>query len=530
MARKQFRWLIFACALVVTGVFYYGCGGGSAPSAPTGLTVTISDNAGELVISWAASADAQSYNLYWANSAGVTTETGTQIAGAASPYMHTGLTNGTSYYYVVTAVNGNGESGASAEASGVPQINPVGVLDTDLDSIGYVRYTTNPGWGSGVDIDADGRFVITGRLTMGANIFMALWRYNADGTPDTSFGGGDGLVTTTGTAGGTVDEGFDVAIDESGRILVAGYGTDAGLVSSQMVIWRFLSDGSLDASFGTGGAVVYDRGFGDDWAEAIRVDGNGRILVTGLSNNATPDMDMALWRYTDAGVLDTTFGGTGVVFQHNSAGGNSDDEGYGLAIDDDGGIAVVGLSMNATNSDFVIWRFTDAGALDTSFGGDGIVTFDGGADDRGYDVAFDDQGRVLAVGTSDNGTDFDFLVWRYTPSGELDATFSGDGVAVYDSTQDDYGWGIAVDSRQRPVAVGASGLLLAANDLAVMRLGDDGSFDATFGTDGVALFQYQPTSRNDGGDIVFDATGRIVVAGSIDAPPLDIYMTFWRYE
>ena len=93
----------------------------------------------------------------------------------------------------------------------------------------------------------------------------------------------------------------------------------------------------------------------------------------------------------------------------------------------------------------------------------------------------------------------------------------------------DSGFEITLDSRQRPVAVGASGLPGGANDMAAIRLTDDGSFDTTFGTNGVALFQYQPVSRNDGSAIAFDATGRIVIAGSIDLGP-PINMTFWRYE
>jgi len=416
--------------------------------------------------------------------------------------------------------------GASTEASGLPQIDPVGVLDTDLAGIGYVRYTTNTGWANGVEVDANGRIVVIGRITIGANTYMALWRYNDDGTPDTTFGGGDGLVTTTGTAGGTLDEGTGVAIDESGRILVAGYSLNAGTIS-QMIIWRFASDGTADASFGTGGFVLYDRGFGaDSWAESITVDKNGRIVVTGLANNAA-DRDMALWRYTDAGVLDTTFGGTGVVFQHNTAGGNGDDIGYDLAVNDSGGIAVVGDSENATNSDLVIWRFTDAGALDTSFSGDGVVIFDRGSNDSGADVTFDAQGRVLAVGQSDVGSVGDFVILRYTSAGNLDTTFSDDGVMVYSTGNRDTGRGIAMDSRQRPVAVGFSGLPSFNSDMMVTRLCDDGAFDTTFGTNGIVLFNL--ASQNGGNALAFDATGRIVVAGSAEEPGT-ANMMLWRYE
>jgi hypothetical protein len=71
-------------------------------------------------ISWAPVAGATSYNLYWSTTSGVTRASGTRIAGVASPYTHSGLSNGTTYYYVVTAVNANGESAASAQASATP--------------------------------------------------------------------------------------------------------------------------------------------------------------------------------------------------------------------------------------------------------------------------------------------------------------------------------------------------------------------------------------------------------------------------
>nr|HPM41533.1 hypothetical protein [bacterium] len=195
-------------------------------------------------------------------------------------------------------------------------------------------------------------------------------------------------------------------------------------------------------------------------------------------------------------------------------------------------VVVVGASMNVVHSDMVIWRFDDEGALDDSFGGDGIVIYDRGADDRGYGVTMDGEGRVVATGVSDSGAGDDFLVWRYTAAGEPDTSFSGDGVAVYNGGFEDQGWGVGIDSRQRVVAVGMSGLAGGSNDMAAIRLTDNGSFDATFDGDGVVTFQIQAGTRNDAGSVAFDATGRIVMAGSVEfpVPPPPINMTFWRYE
>ena len=97
--------------------FLGGCGGGSddPPRAPAGLTAAAGDS--QVTLTWTVSSKVSSYNLYWSTTAGVTTSTGTKITGVTAPFAHTGLTNGQAYYYVLTAVNSNGESKPSAEAS-----------------------------------------------------------------------------------------------------------------------------------------------------------------------------------------------------------------------------------------------------------------------------------------------------------------------------------------------------------------------------------------------------------------------------
>ncbi|MDP2793931.1 MAG: kelch repeat-containing protein [Sulfurisoma sp.] len=95
----------------------------AAPAAPTGVQAIPGNS--QATISWNAVSGATSYNVYMATQSGVT-KTSTTLAGfmahtaVTSPYVHTGLTNGTPYYFVVTAVNASGESIESSQVSATP--------------------------------------------------------------------------------------------------------------------------------------------------------------------------------------------------------------------------------------------------------------------------------------------------------------------------------------------------------------------------------------------------------------------------
>lgn len=93
------------------------------PAAPTGVTAAGGTN--QVSISWSAVSGATSYNIYYATTSGVTKTSGAKITNASRPYIQTGLAAGTTYYYIVTAVNSAGESAASAQASAATSAPPV---------------------------------------------------------------------------------------------------------------------------------------------------------------------------------------------------------------------------------------------------------------------------------------------------------------------------------------------------------------------------------------------------------------------
>ncbi|MHB8123207.1 MAG: fibronectin type III domain-containing protein [Desulfuromonadaceae bacterium] len=111
---------VTAVALMLSGC---GSGGGTnsavVSSAAEQVTPETSTSvAKQLIMAWDPVVGATSYNLYWSTVPGVTPANGTKISGVSTPYTHTGLAAGTTYYYVVTAVDSSSESLASSPASG----------------------------------------------------------------------------------------------------------------------------------------------------------------------------------------------------------------------------------------------------------------------------------------------------------------------------------------------------------------------------------------------------------------------------
>ncbi|MGE3774466.1 MAG: calcium-binding protein, partial [Gammaproteobacteria bacterium] len=158
-------------------------------------------------------------------------------------------------------------------------------------------------------VQEDGRIVVAGSSSNGSNGDFALVRYNADGTLDTGFGGGDGIVTTP--IGNVNDVGRSVVVQPDGRIVVAGYSRVGS--NDEFALIRYNADGTLDTSFGGGdGIVTTPVGSSHGQGFSVTMQPDGMIVVAGITIGSS--FDFALVRYNADGTLDTSFGsGDGIV-------------------------------------------------------------------------------------------------------------------------------------------------------------------------------------------------------------------------
>ena len=234
-----------------------------------------------------------------------------------------------------------------------------GSLDTSFNTTGKVTTDIGSGNDSGhsVTVQTDGKIVVAGT----SNKYFAVARYQADGSPDTSFNGTGKVTTALGPALGS-SASYGVTVQADGKILVAGF-TD-NLVDCDLAIVRYNTSGTLDTSFNGGGKATYDLG-GSDFAYSIAVQTDGKILVAGQSDLGTGDYDFVLVRMNPNGAGDTTFSGSGVL---TTAVGPDNDGGHSVAVQPDGRILVAGHSFNGANNDFALVRYNSNGSMDSSFG------------------------------------------------------------------------------------------------------------------------------------------------------------------
>ena len=238
-------------------------------------------------------------------------------------------------------------SNGSDDDFALVRYNPNGTLDTTFGTGGKV--TT---WiGSGDDmfhalvLQPDGKIVAAGNNVQGSQSVIALVRFNPNGTLDSTFG----YFGKVGTAIGSFSDAEALALQPDGKLVVAGLGNTGSQQGFALV--RYNADGSLDTSFGSGGKVTTAIG-SLDAAEAIVVQPDGKLVAAGRARTGSGAV-FALARYETNGSLDASFGSGGKL----TAAMASDDRANALVLQPDGKLVAAGMSWDGSAARFGLVRF-----------------------------------------------------------------------------------------------------------------------------------------------------------------------------
>ncbi len=335
--------------------------------------------------------------------------------------------------------------------------------------------------------------------------------YAQPGSIDSSFGI-NGFVETD-----NLSNEHAIGIQNSGKIIRSVGRNDFGLK-------RYNYDGKADSTFGTDGVVTIDVGILDNLL-LFAIQPDDGIVAFGQSD-ADPYI-YVVCRYNKDGKLDSTLGINGILKLTMTS---NDIFITSMIVGAGGEIMLAGATSfnNSTPQSFVILRLNSHGEPDANFGINGLVITPFSESSVVKDVQLRPDGKIIAVGKtsfSDNqGNNFDSVaIARYNNNGSLDKTFSEDGKLTFVQKDSEHliygGWAeaVALQPDEKIVVTGLAGNTQShgrwtIGDYAIWRLNKDGTFDSSFGEDGVVLIDLSAYELSS--DMVIDTSGKIIISGN----------------
>ncbi len=330
-------------------------------------------------------------------------------------------------------------------------------LDGDGDRVHYLSAdgTSRPQFVESVHSLNGGKILVGGISAASSQDFsVVLAKLNADGSFDTSFGAGAGKVFTNLVPGGS-EHGLVTAVLPDGRILVAvgSYTDGTGLAGMRVVLARFLANGAIDTSFGTGGTVSIKG----EWPGSMTIQPDGKVIIVGTIPRTSYGTDSSIHRFNADGSIDTTFGTNGhVQTDFVSQTFNPSGRALAVALQSDGKIVVAGSASLPNSTDgrissaMAVARYDANGRLDTSFGTEGkvvhFVALDQGratlpeksiATNQASEIHIRADGTILLAGSTTialtnslDGRASAMAFMQLNPNGSLDTYFGYQGVAT----------------------------------------------------------------------------------------------------
>jgi len=390
----------------------------------------------------------------------------------------------------------------SSSQSGLPDttFGVNGIVRTDVGQFDLL---------AAIAIQPDQKILAVGSSNFGGGADFYVARYLTDGSVDADFGeDGSVLIDLIGTD----DRPHAIFIQKDGSILIAGQtrrnnGEDFSLV-------KLKSDGTPDPEFGDNGMVIHDLGSTYEFANAMAVQEDGKIVLAGKIESKTFS-DFAVTRYLPNGEVDPDFGNNGIVVTSLQ----SEDEIKAVTIQPGGQIVVAGFSSVNAKGDFALVRYLEDGTIDDSFGDHGKVLTDL-ADNGGSDfinaMSVDPDGKIVVAGSANFDNLFiesDLGMVRYDPDGQPDPGFDNDGIYILDLGNNTQVQSIARQSDGKYLVAGKTDYVFGHNEMMLARILHDGGLDTSFGDQGISLIDLDGDSES-ATSMVVQNNSRVVIGGN----------------
>jgi uncharacterized delta-60 repeat protein len=365
----------------------------------------------------------------------------------------------------------------------------------------------------GVALQPDGKILALGNTRTGSPFAsrypVSIMRFQTDGNVDASFASGGTLRPMVGA---DILENASFALQPDGKIIVAGVSRPGTFGPYAFAVFRYLTNGQSDSSFGNGGIV----GFVPDGIQSVNevlVQPDGKILVSGyLSTGAAGNS--ALWRFNPDGTLDAAFGNGGLVTPATTD-ATLNHIARSLLLQTDGKILIVG----GNGSSFIILRYHPNGTLDTTFGigGKALTQIQDGS--AAFDAAFQPDGKIVLAGYSNDtaNSTSNIALARYTANGALDPSFGTGGVSftgsagngLYVATQ-----ALVIQPNGKIIVCGYRSLPQFRTAAMVARFNQSGTLDTSFGVGGYVLNKFFSTGNAVTNDMALQLDGKLITVGS----------------
>ena len=409
-------------------------------------------------------------------------------------------------------VAGNVYSELIGKNFAIARYNTDGSMDNSFNGNGrQITAINGTDEGYAVAIQKDGKILLSGyTYTTSSNTIFALVRYNKNGSPDSTFNGNGRQTANAGNM--YIMPGTGVGVQTNGKIVLAGctlMGTDY-----DFVVARFNENGSPDNSFGTNGIVTTDINTSDDYTGSVTIQSDDKIVLAGYSYLGSNQL-FSLARYNRDGVADNNFGVAGKL----SGDYNQGNTRYNAtAIQADGKVVVAGTTWNGLDNDFAIARYNTNGSVDLSFGDKGKASTSFGGIEEAVAIVIQADGKIIVAGASTNNLNLNqFAVARYNTNGTLDNTFTNNGKQLVSAIGNaDICKSVALQADGKIVLAGSTFTDLNYDScrFALVRLNSNGTPDNTFSDDGKQITSFGD-AYSAASSVAIQTDGKIVIAGRI---------------